>query len=137
MSSAIELQDVGKRYWQLKERAMLLRSVLPGRRPEKVEHWALRHLDLSVAHGETVGIMGRNGAGKTTLLRLLAGISAPTEGRIRIEGRVAALIGVGVGFHPEMTGRENVYVNAMLLGLPRAVVARRYDRIVAFSELEN
>ena len=80
--------------------------------------------------GETVGVLGRNGAGKTTLLRLLAGVSAPSDGRVTIRGRVAPLIGVGVGFHPEMSGRENVYVNGMLLGLTQAEVDDRFDDIV-------
>ena len=114
---AVELHGVGKRYWKLDEPAMLLRSMLPMRRPKRTELWALRDLDLAVGEGETVGVIGRNGAGKTTVLRLLAGVTRPTDGRVRIGGRVAPLISVGVGFHPEMTGRENVFVNGMLLGL--------------------
>ncbi len=135
MSRAIELSGVGKRYWRLEEHAMLLRSLLPFARSHREETWALRDVDLTVEHGETVGVLGRNGAGKTTLLRLLAGVSAPTEGRVRVVGRIAPLISVGVGFHPEMTGRENVLVNGMLLGLTRAQVNERFDAIVEFSEL--
>src|SRR3546814_11669942 len=90
---------------------MLLRAVLPFRRTSKREHWALRDVDLAIEPGETVGILGRNGAGKTTMLRMLAGVSRPSEGTITIRGRVAPLIGVGVGFHPEMTGRETVFIN--------------------------
>ena len=137
MTQSIELTGVGKRYWQLHEQAMLLKSILPFARPRKTELWAVRDLTASIAPGETVGILGRNGAGKTSLLRLLAGVSRPSEGRISIRGRVAPLISVGVGFHQEMSGRENVYVNGMLLGLSRAGVARRFDEIVAFSELED
>ena len=137
MTSAIELSDIGKQYWKMEDQAMLLRSLVPFRRPTRTAVWALRHVDLEVAEGETVGILGRNGAGKTTMLRLLAGVSQPTEGRIRIRGRIAPLIGVSVGFHQEMSGRENVYVNGMLLGLTKAEVASRFDDIVAFAELAD
>jgi ABC-type polysaccharide/polyol phosphate transport system ATPase subunit len=134
---AIELDGVGKRYWQLQDRAMLLKSLIPFAGPTRSELWALRGLSTRIEAGETVGILGRNGAGKTTMLRLLAGVSRPTEGRISIRGRVAPLISVGVGFHQEMSGRENIYVNGMLLGLTRAEVAERFDDIVAFSELAD
>lgn len=134
---AIELAGAGKRYDVLQEPAMLLRSILPFRRPQRREHWALRDVDLAVRPGETVGILGRNGAGKTTMLRMLAGVSRPTEGAVTVRGRVAPLIGVGVGFHPEMTGRENIHVNGMLLGLNRIEVEERFNDIVAFSELAD
>ena len=134
---AIELDGVGKRYWQMHERGMLLRSILPFARPQRTEKWAVRDLDLVVERGETIGILGRNGAGKTSLLRLLAGVSQPTTGSVTVRGRVAPLISVGVGFHPEMSGRENVYVNAMLLGLRRQDVEDRFDDIVAFAELRD
>lgn len=135
MTAAIEVAGGGKMYWQLQERAMLLKSVVPFMRPHRSEHWALRDIDLTIGRGETVGIVGRNGAGKTTLLRLLAGVSRPTEGRVSIHGRVAPLISVGVGFHQEMSGRENIYVNGMLLGLTRREVTSHFDEIVAFAEL--
>jgi ABC-2 type transport system ATP-binding protein len=133
----VQLVGAGKRYDLLQEPAMLLRSIMPFRRPQRREHWALRGVDLSIDPGETVGILGRNGAGKTTMLRMLAGVSRPTEGSITVRGRVAPLIGVGLGFHPEMTGRENVHVNAMLLGLTHAEVYERFDDIVAFAELSE
>ncbi len=133
--TAVELDAVGKRYWQLSDQAMLLKSLLPLARPTRTELWAVRDVTASIAAGETVGVLGGNGAGKTTLLRLLAGVTRPTAGRVGIRGRVAPLISVGVGFHHEMSGRENVYVNAMLLGLTRAEVAQRFDEIVAFAEL--
>jgi ABC-type polysaccharide/polyol phosphate transport system ATPase subunit len=135
MTAVIELDGVGKRYWQLQEQAMLLKSLIPGRGTKKVERWALRDINFSVNAGETVGILGHNGAGKTTLLRMLAGVSRPSEGRIRIAGRIAPLISVGVGFHQEMSGRENVLVNGMLLGLSRRQIDARFDEIVAFAEL--
>jgi ABC-type polysaccharide/polyol phosphate transport system ATPase subunit len=116
---------------------MLLKSVLPFLRPSRSELWALRDVDLRIGRGETVGIIGHNGAGKTTLLRLLAGVTQPSEGVVRIAGRVAPLIGVGVGFHPEMSGRENVYVNGMLLGLTKDEIDARFGDIIAFAELEE
>lgn len=133
----IELEAVGKRYQKLEEQAMLLRALLPFKPPARSELWALRDIDLEVAEGETVGVMGRNGAGKTTLLRLLAGVTRPTVGRVRVQGRIGPLIGLGVGFAPEMSGRENVLVNGMLLGLSAREVRQRFDDIVAFSELES
>jgi ABC-type polysaccharide/polyol phosphate transport system ATPase subunit len=101
------------------------------------ELWALRDVDLRVEPGETVGVIGRNGAGKSTLLRLLAGVSQPTDGRLTIRGRIAPLLSVGVGFHQEMTGRENVHVNGMLLGLTKREIAARFDAIVGFAELDD
>jgi ABC-type polysaccharide/polyol phosphate transport system ATPase subunit len=133
--SAVVLEGVGKRYSKLEERATLLRSLIPFRRPKRSDFWALRGIDFKVGAGETVGIIGRNGAGKTTLLRMLAGVSAPSEGRLRVTGRIAPLIGVGVGFHKEMSGRENVFVNGMILGLSEAEVRERFDAIVEFAEL--
>ncbi|HZQ83516.1 MAG TPA: ABC transporter ATP-binding protein [Acidimicrobiales bacterium] len=131
----IRLEGVGKRYWQLQERAMLLRSLLPFRRPTRSELWALRDVNLSLEEGDVLGVIGPNGAGKTTMLRLLAGVTRPTTGRVTVRGRVAPLISVGVGFHREMSGRENVYVNGMLLGLTKAEIDRRFDAIVDFAEL--
>lgn len=136
MSLAVQLDRVSKRYWQVKERSLILSSLRPGR-SDRSEHWALRDVSLGVEKGETVGILGRNGAGKTTLLRILAGVSRPTEGRVRLTGRVAPLIGIGVGFHPELSGAENIYVNGMLLGLSRREIDERLDSIVAFSEIED
>ena len=132
---AIELAGAGKRYARLTEQPMLLRSMLPFWRPTRTDTWAVRDLDATIAPGETVGVLGRNGAGKTTLLRMIAGVTRPSSGTVTVRGRVAPLISVGVGFHPEMTGRENVQVNGMLLGLSKAEVAERFDDIVAFAEL--
>ncbi|MBV8304643.1 MAG: ATP-binding cassette domain-containing protein [Acidimicrobiia bacterium] len=134
---AIELRDLTKQYWKLEERAMLLRSVLPFARTKRSPMYALRDVNLAVQQGETLGIIGRNGAGKTTLLRLMAGVTQPTRGTVRFVGRVAPLISVGVGFHQEMSGRENVFVNGMLLGMTAAEVERRFDEIVAFADLED
>jgi ABC-type polysaccharide/polyol phosphate transport system ATPase subunit len=135
VDAAISLDAVGKRYWRLQEQAMLLRSIMPFRRPVRDELWAVQDVSFTIERGETVGVLGRNGAGKTTMLRMLAGVTAPSEGRIRIAGRVAPLLSVGVGFHQEMSGRENVYVNAMLLGLTKEQIDERFADIVAFAEL--
>jgi ABC-type polysaccharide/polyol phosphate transport system ATPase subunit len=129
------LRGVGKRYRQLDDAAMLLRSVLPFRRPASRRIWALRDLDLDVREGEMVGVIGHNGAGKTTLLRLLAGVTSPTEGRVRVSGRIAPLIGLGVGFADELSGRENVMVNGMVLGLRPELIRERFHSIVDFAEL--
>jgi len=99
--------------------------------------WALKDISFSVKHGDVVGIIGRNGAGKSTLLKILSRITEPTEGRIRIRGRVSSLLEVGTGFHPELTGRENVYLNSAILGMRKTEVNRKFDEIVAFSEIEK
>jgi ABC-2 type transport system ATP-binding protein len=135
MAAVIELEGVGKRYRKLDESGFSLRSLLPFTGERSTELWALRDLNLSVAPGEIVGVLGHNGAGKTTLLRLLAGVTNPTTGRIKVTGRIAPLISLGVGFHSEMSGRENVLVNGMLLGLTAQQVAERFDSIVDFAEL--
>ena len=105
--------------------------------PIKSTIWALRDLSFEVKQGELVGIIGQNGSGKTTLLRLLSRISRPTEGRAEIRGRVRALLQVGTGFHPELTGRENVFYNGALLGMSRGEIIGKFDEIVAFSEIES
>lgn len=99
--------------------------------------WALRDVNLEVKEGEILGIIGRNGAGKSTLLKILSRITAPTSGSIKIKGRVASLLEVGTGFHPELTGRENIYLNGTILGMNRAEVARKLDEIVEFAEMSQ
>lgn len=137
MTTAILLQNAGKHYVQTARegRTLLHRLAAAGRGAHRRSIWALRDINFSVAHGETIGVIGRNGSGKTTLLRLLSGVTAPTTGRVRVEGRVAPLIGIGVGFNNELTGRENVFVNARLLGMSDAEIRRKYDDIVDFSEI--
>ncbi|HMS83346.1 MAG TPA: ABC transporter ATP-binding protein [Nitrospira sp.] len=99
--------------------------------------WALQDVSFEVKRGQTVGIIGRNGAGKSTLLKLLSRITEPTDGRIELDGRVSALLEVGTGFHSELTGRENVYLNGTILGMKRAEITRKFDEIVAFAEIEQ
>jgi ABC-type polysaccharide/polyol phosphate transport system ATPase subunit len=132
---AIEVDGVSKQYIQLKDTAMLLRSVMPFNRPKRDKLMALTDMNFSIDPGETVGILGRNGSGKSTLMRLMAGVTAPSAGVVRVRGRVAPLLSVGVGFHQEMSGRENVYVNGMLMGLSFAEILELFDEIVEFSEI--
>jgi ABC-type polysaccharide/polyol phosphate transport system ATPase subunit len=134
--NSIELTKVGKRYVKYDDVPMLLSRALSLRARTRRSHlWALRDFDLAVGGGESIGVIGRNGSGKSTLLRLLAGVTAPREGRVAVVGRLAPLISVGVGFHQELTGRENVYVNATVLGLSRPEIDRRLDEIVTFAEI--
>ena len=103
----------------------------------KEDFWALRNIDLEINEGERVGIIGRNGAGKSTFLKLLSRITEPTEGMIRARGRMASLLEVGTGFHPELTGRENIYLNGAVLGMKKLEIDRKLDEIIEFSEIEK
>ncbi|MEM9035719.1 MAG: ABC transporter ATP-binding protein [Actinomycetota bacterium] len=137
--SAVEVERVSKRFglreepaWTLKERVLRL-----GRRAPVRDFWALEKVSLEVAEGETLGLIGHNGSGKSTLLKCIGGILQPSSGSIRTKGRLASLLELGAGFHGDLTGRENVFLNGSILGLSRKQLEARFDEIVAFSELER
>jgi lipopolysaccharide transport system ATP-binding protein len=114
-----------------------LRRGSAGRRSDRTEFWALRDVNLDIAHGEVVGVIGPNGAGKSTLLKILSRVTEPTTGRVRLRGRIASLLEVGTGFHPDLTGRENIFLNGAVLGMRRAEIRQKFDAIVAFAEIEE
>ena len=134
---AIEVHDVSKRFRVFREKPTSLKQRLLTSRSRAEDFWALKDVALDVGEGSTFGLIGHNGSGKTTLLKCIAGILRPTAGTIRQRGRLAALLELGAGFHPELTGRENVYLNAAFLGLSRKQTDAAFDEIVAFAELEG
>lgn len=157
MAVAIAVENLSKKYiigHQARERYTALRDVLANgakRFAHKLAHpfakpeddathetfWALKDINFSIEQGDRVGIIGRNGAGKSTLLKILSRITEPTSGRIKIRGRVSSLLEVGTGFHPELTGRENIFLNGAILGMGKAEITRKFDEIVAFAEVEK
>ena len=134
---AIEVADVSKRFRIYRDKPTSLKQRVLSSRSRAEDFWALRDVALDVGQGSTFGLIGHNGSGKTTLLKCVAGILRPTSGTIRQRGRLAALLELGAGFHPELTGRENVYLNASFLGLSRKQTDAAFDDIVAFAELEQ
>jgi ABC-2 type transport system ATP-binding protein len=137
LSAAIEIRKVSKRFrlYQEKYTSLKERVIHMGRIPFH-EFWALKEIELDIEEGTTVGLLGHNGSGKSTLLKCIAGILQPTSGEILTAGRVAPMLELGSGFHPDLTGRENVFLNASILGISRRDTARMFDEIVAFAEIE-
>jgi lipopolysaccharide transport system ATP-binding protein len=153
--TVIRVENLGKKYiigHQQQERYTALRDVITNKvksigslinpkakneNPAFEEFWALKDVSFDIKQGDRVGIIGRNGAGKSTLLKILSRITEPTKGSIKIKGRVASLLEVGTGFHPELTGRENIFLNGAILGMGKEEIKRKFDEIVAFAEVEK
>jgi ABC-type polysaccharide/polyol phosphate transport system ATPase subunit len=138
-ATAIEVTNLGKRYRMRGVAQSSIRDVLVHgfRRDESRDLWALRNVNFKIPSGSTVGVVGPNGSGKSSLLGLLAGTIAPTEGAVRCEGQISSLLELGAGFHPDLSGRENVFLNAAVLGIPREDVRKRMDHIVDFAGLRD
>ncbi len=138
-TAAIQLHQVTKRFRMTRQVSGSLKGILMNLRHRRRAGWftALDCVDLTVQRGETVAVIGANGSGKSTLLGLVARVLRPTEGEVSVHGRVAPLLQLGVGFHPDLTGRENIVFNGIILGLTRQEVQRRVDAIIAFAEMEE
>lgn len=138
MTEVVTVRDIAKRFVVHKDKSLKERVVnARTSRAQKVDFWALQDINLDIHSGETIGLVGANGSGKSTLLKVIGGILTPDRGEVMLRGRLAALLELGAGFHPDLTGRENVYLNAAILGLTEAETQRHFDEIVAFSGIED
>lgn len=136
MNNAVEIDGLWKLFRRYHEKNQYLKSaILRGGRARYEDFWALKDVSLSIKHGETFGIIGRNGSGKSTLLKCLSGILTPDKGEMRIDGRIAPLLELGAGFHPDLSGRENVFLNGAILGMSQKEIQRKYDDIVEFADI--
>ena len=133
MPNAIILKNISKKYSLSQERPVLLKNLFVPQKKEDV--WALKNVNLNIKKGETIGIIGENGSGKSTLLKIIAGITTPTRGSVKINGRVGSLIELGAGFHQDLTGRENIYLNGTLLGFTKKELDKKYNEIVEFADI--
>ncbi len=135
-SSAIRIKNVSKQFFKQEQKTFkeFIPALFTGKKTTET-FWALKNIDLDVKKGETVGIIGPNGSGKSTLLKLMAGVSKPSKGTVHVNGKVAPLIELGAGFHPELTGKENIYLNGSILGMDRKEVEKKFNKIVNFAEL--
>ncbi len=138
MATAIEVSEISKQFrlYSVKHTSLKERVIHGGRMPF-TPFWALRDVSIDIQQGETFGILGHNGCGKSTLLKCIAGILKPSSGEIRVRGSLAAMLELGAGFQPDLSGRDNIYLNGSLLGLPRSEIEKKFDEIVAFAELEE
>ncbi|MGA1699285.1 MAG: ABC transporter ATP-binding protein, partial [Ilumatobacteraceae bacterium] len=135
---AIRVESLWKNFRLYHERNRYIKAaMLRGRRARYEEFWALQDLNLTVAKGATVGVIGSNGSGKTTLLKCLTGIYTPERGSISVEGNLAALLELGAGFHPELSGTENIYLNGSIMGMSKKEIDNKFDSIVEFAGLEQ
>lgn len=130
---AIKIENLSKKYILHHQKPTLVENIL--KLGVKEEIWALKDINLAIKKKERLGVIGPNGSGKTTLLKIITGITSPTEGKVKVIGKIASLIDLAAGFHPELTGEENTYLNGMLLGMSKAEVRRKFDQIVTFSGL--
>jgi len=141
VSTVLSLSDISLRYFLIDEKPRTLQeffiNLAQGKRQKRTEFWALNGVSFELLEGESLGIIGPNGAGKSTLLKVISGVLEPTSGEVLVNGRIAPMIELGVGFDFELTGRENIYLNASILGFKKKEIEKRFDRIVDFAELSD